>query len=123
MGLWRYGMRDWRGPRLKDVLAKAGVKPGAMEVWLDGSDSQLLANTPDFRKSLPMDKAMADDVIIATSMNGKPAAASERLSRAYHRAWLDSHRSGLCLRPSPRSLMELAGRGLINLRALEVRWE
>jgi DMSO/TMAO reductase YedYZ molybdopterin-dependent catalytic subunit len=72
---WGYGAMGnavWRGPRLKDVLAKAGVKSGAVEVWLDGADSQLLANTPDFRKSLPMDKAMADDVIIATSMNGKP---------------------------------------------------
>jgi len=72
---WGYGAMGnaiWRGPRLKDVMAKAGVKSGAIEVWLEGADSQLLANTPDFRKSLPMDKAMADDVIIATSMNGKP---------------------------------------------------
>jgi hypothetical protein len=29
-----------------------------------------LPPTPDFRKCLPMDKAMADEVIIATSMNG-----------------------------------------------------
>jgi DMSO/TMAO reductase YedYZ molybdopterin-dependent catalytic subunit len=72
---WGYGAMGcatWRGPRLKDVLAKAGVKPGALEVWLDGADGPVLPTTPDFQKSLPMDKAMADEVILATSMNGQP---------------------------------------------------
>ena len=72
---WGYGAMGsavWRGPRLKDVLAKAGVKAGALEVWLDGADSPVLPTTPDFLKSLPMDKALADEVIIATTMNGQP---------------------------------------------------
>ena len=72
---WGYGAMGnavWRGPRLKDVLAKAGVKAGALEVWLDGADSPVLPTTPDFLKALPMDKAMADEVIIATTMNGQP---------------------------------------------------
>jgi sulfite dehydrogenase len=72
---WGYGAMGnatWRGPRLKDVLDKAGVKPDAVEAWLDGADGPVLATTPDFHKSLPMDKAMADEVIIATSMNGQP---------------------------------------------------
>jgi sulfite dehydrogenase len=72
---WSYGAMGnavWRGPRLKDVLAKAGAKPGAVEVWLDGADGPALPTTPDFSKCLPIDKAMADEVIIATSMNGKP---------------------------------------------------
>jgi DMSO/TMAO reductase YedYZ molybdopterin-dependent catalytic subunit len=72
---WGYGAMGsatWRGPRLKDVLAKVGVKAGAVEVWLDGADGPALPTTPDFLKSLPMDKAMADEVIIATMMNGKP---------------------------------------------------
>ncbi len=72
---WGYGAMGnavWRGPRLKDVLAKVGVKPAAVEVWLDGADGPVLPTTPDFNKALPMDKAMADEVIIATSMNGKP---------------------------------------------------
>ncbi len=70
---WGYGAMGcatWRGPRLRDVLAKAGVKPGAVEVWLDGADGPVLPTTPDFHKSLPMAKAMADEVIIATTMNG-----------------------------------------------------
>jgi DMSO/TMAO reductase YedYZ molybdopterin-dependent catalytic subunit len=71
---WGYGAMGcatWRGPRLKDVLAKAGVKAGAVEVWLDGADRPVLPTTPDFRKSLPMDKAMADEVIVAVAMNGE----------------------------------------------------
>jgi sulfite dehydrogenase (cytochrome) subunit A len=60
------------GPRLKDVLAKAGVKAGAVEVWFDGADSPVLPTTPDFLKSLPIDKATADETIIATRMNGQP---------------------------------------------------
>src|SRR3954452_23284643 len=58
---WGYGAMGsatWSGPRLKDVLAKVGVKPGAVEVWLDGADTQVLPNTPDFHKSLPIDKPM-----------------------------------------------------------------
>ncbi len=72
---WGYGAMGsatWRGPRLKDVLAKVGVKAGALEVWLDGADGPVLPTTPDFLKSLPMDKALSDEVIIATSMNGQP---------------------------------------------------
>jgi sulfite dehydrogenase len=71
---WGYGAMGsaaWSGPRLKDVLVKVGVKAGAVEVWLDGADGPVLPTTPDFRKSLPMDKAMSDDVIIATTMNGE----------------------------------------------------
>jgi sulfite dehydrogenase (cytochrome) subunit A len=70
---WGYGAMGcavWRGPRLKDVLAKVGAKSNAVEVWLDGADGPVLPTTPDFRKALPMDKAMADEVIIAVSMNG-----------------------------------------------------
>ena len=71
---WAYGAMGsatWSGPRLKDVLAKVGVKAGAVEVWLDGADGPVLPTTPDFHKSLPMDKAMADETIIATTMNGQ----------------------------------------------------
>jgi len=71
---WSFGAMGnavWRGPRLKDVLAKVGVKQGAVEVWLNGADGPVLPTTPDFMKALPIDKAMADEVIIATTMNGK----------------------------------------------------
>lgn len=72
---WGYGAMGnatWRGPLLKDVLARAGVKAGAVEVWLDGADGPVLPTTPDFRKSLPVEKAMGTDIILAMTMNGKP---------------------------------------------------
>jgi DMSO/TMAO reductase YedYZ molybdopterin-dependent catalytic subunit len=54
---WGYGAMGcatWRGPRLRDVLAKVGAKADAVEVWLDGADGPVLPATPDFHKSLPM---------------------------------------------------------------------
>ncbi len=72
---WGYGAMGnavWRGVRLKDVLAKAGVKPGAIEVWFGGADGPVMPATPAFRKSLPVALAQRDDVIIATTMNGQP---------------------------------------------------
>lgn len=70
---WGYGAMGcatWRGPRLRDVLAKAGVAKDATEIWLDGADGPVQPATPDFRKSLPLAKAMADETIIAFEMNG-----------------------------------------------------
>jgi sulfite dehydrogenase (cytochrome) subunit A len=61
----------WRGARLKDVLAAAGVKSSAVEIAFNGADSPILPTTPAFRKSLPVDKATGDDCLIAYAMNGK----------------------------------------------------
>ena len=66
------GSAIWRGVRLKDVLQKVGVRNGAVEVWFAGADRPVMAATPAFHKSLPLPMAMADDVLIATSMNGQP---------------------------------------------------
>jgi len=62
----------WRGVRLKDVLAKAGIAPSALEVSLAGSDSGALPTTPDFVKSLPLGKALDENTLIAFEMNGEP---------------------------------------------------
>jgi sulfite dehydrogenase (cytochrome) subunit A len=66
------GCATWHGPRLRDVLAKAGVKRTAVEVYLDGADGPPLPSTPDYRKSLPIAKALADETIVATMMNHAP---------------------------------------------------
>jgi sulfite dehydrogenase (cytochrome) subunit A len=66
------GCATWHGPRLRDVLARAGIKPEAAEIWINGADQPVLPGTPEFHKSLPMSKALADETIIATSMNGSP---------------------------------------------------
>jgi len=65
------GNARWRGVRLKDVLAKAGIDKSALEVSLAGADSGVLPTTPDFVKSLPLDKALDENTLIAFDMNGE----------------------------------------------------
>ncbi len=71
-GVGAMGNAVWRGVRLKDVLAKAGVKGGALEVVFDGADHAVMEKTPDFVKSLPVDVALDENTLIAFEMNGKP---------------------------------------------------
>ena len=62
----------WRGVRLKDVLAGAGIDKSALEVSLAGADSGVLPTTPNFVKSLPLAKALDQNTLIAFDMNGEP---------------------------------------------------
>lgn len=72
---WGYGAMGcarWRGARLKDVLDLAGLKPDAVEIVFDGADGPVLDKTPDFRKSLPVAKAIEETTLVAYEMNGEP---------------------------------------------------
>jgi sulfite dehydrogenase len=71
-GVGAMGNAIWRGVRLKDVLAKAGVKPEALEVVFDGADRGANEKTPDFVKSLPVEIALDENTLIAFEMNGRP---------------------------------------------------
>jgi sulfite dehydrogenase (cytochrome) subunit A len=74
-GQWQDGAMGnalWRGVRLKDVLDRAGLAAGAKHVQFNGLDKPTLPGTPDFMKSLDVDVARGDDVIVAYAMNGKP---------------------------------------------------
>ena len=62
----------WTGVRLRDVLHKAGVAADALEVVFNGADTAVLPATPDFVKSLPIDRALDESTLIAFEMNGKP---------------------------------------------------
>lgn len=62
----------WRGVRLKDVLERAGVAAGAVQVRFRGLDTGVLPQTPDFIKSLAVDHALDGEVMIAYEMNGEP---------------------------------------------------
>lgn len=66
------GNAKWKGVRLKDVLAKTGIKTGALEAAFDGADTGVTEKTPDFVKSLPMWKALDENTLIAWEMNGEP---------------------------------------------------
>ncbi len=73
-GQWLNGAMGnvtWGGVRLKDVLKSAGIKTGSIEVVFKGLDKAALSATPGFLKSLQLDKALEDDIIIAYEMNGQ----------------------------------------------------
>jgi len=62
----------WTGVRLRDVLAKAKLNADALEIAFSGADSPVLPSTPRFAKSLPLDKALDENTLIAFEMNGRP---------------------------------------------------
>lgn len=65
------GNAVWGGVRLADLLRKAGVRADALEVAFDGADAALLPATPDFLKSLPIERALDANTLIAFEMNGR----------------------------------------------------
>lgn len=70
---WTYGSIGngrWAGVRLADVLKKAGVQPGAVEVLFDGADVPV-GKQPDFQRGIPFNKAMDPNTILAYEMNGE----------------------------------------------------
>src|ERR1700681_3614092 len=74
-GQWQNGAMGnaiWTGVRLRDILDRAGLKATAKQVQFDGLDAPALPGTPDFKKSLDVDVARGDDVIVAYAMNGEP---------------------------------------------------
>jgi DMSO/TMAO reductase YedYZ molybdopterin-dependent catalytic subunit len=61
----------WTGVRLKDVLDRAGVKPGAVQVRFGGLDEPVVPDAPKFLKSLEIDHGRDGEVMIAFGMNGE----------------------------------------------------
>jgi DMSO/TMAO reductase YedYZ molybdopterin-dependent catalytic subunit len=61
----------WTGVRLSDVLDRAGVKAGAVQVRFKGMDEPVVPDAPDFKKSLDIDLARDGEVMIAYAMNGE----------------------------------------------------
>ena len=61
------------GPRLRDVLQRAAVKPTGKHVMFRGLD-EVPGKVPPFIRSIPMEKALDSDTLIATHMNGAPLA-------------------------------------------------
>ena len=66
------GNAQWTGVRLRDVLAKAGVQAGARHVQFQGADRPVKASVPLFVRSIPIEKALHPDTILAYEMNGRP---------------------------------------------------
>src|ERR1017187_3255896 len=59
------------GPRLRDVLQRAGVKSTGKHVMFRGLD-EVPGKVPPFIRSIPVEKALDADTLVATHMNGAP---------------------------------------------------
>jgi DMSO/TMAO reductase YedYZ molybdopterin-dependent catalytic subunit len=61
----------WTGVRLRDVLDRAGVKAGAVQVRFSGLEQPVVPDAPYFKKSLDIDHARDGEVMIAFATNGE----------------------------------------------------
>jgi len=64
------GNARWTGFRLRDLLDRAGVQSGAVQVRFNGLERPVLPATPEFKKSLSIDHARDGEVMVAYLMNG-----------------------------------------------------
>jgi DMSO/TMAO reductase YedYZ molybdopterin-dependent catalytic subunit len=64
------GNGRWRGVRLADVLKRAGIKPSAVDIEFNGADVPI-GTMPDFRRSIPVKKALDENTLLAYEMNGE----------------------------------------------------
>jgi DMSO/TMAO reductase YedYZ molybdopterin-dependent catalytic subunit len=71
------GNAEWTGVPLAALLERAGVDQDACEIVLEGADQGTPAEEPvppdpiSYARSLPRDKAMRPEVLIAYQMNGR----------------------------------------------------
>ena len=66
---WSVVGLTWEGPRLRDVIDKAAPQPEARYAYFICGDG--------YATSLPIEVAMAEDVILARLRNGEPIPADE----------------------------------------------
>ena len=68
------GNAEFSGPSLKALLEMAGVKDNGKHVQFRGLD-QVPGKVPPFIRSIPIEKALHPDTLVATHMNGAPLTA------------------------------------------------
>lgn len=72
------GNAKWRGARLSDLLAQAGLAPSAVDIIFEGADQGEVDEPPKpsgpihYSYSLPISRALRDEVLVAYEMNGRP---------------------------------------------------
>ncbi len=64
------GCSIYKGARLKDVLAKAGLMPEATWITLNGDDKAVMSKIESFKRELKISE-ISDDTIIAYEQNGE----------------------------------------------------
>ncbi len=63
------GVAEWTGVPVRELLERAGVKRTARDVMPEGLDEKKL------KRPMPIEKALADDTLLAYAMNGQPLPA------------------------------------------------
>jgi DMSO/TMAO reductase YedYZ molybdopterin-dependent catalytic subunit len=69
---WEYGAvgnAKWAGFRLRDVLQRAGLKPGAQHILFSGADAPP-GTMPKFERTIPVEKALDSNTLLVYDMNG-----------------------------------------------------
>ena len=70
------GNAEWTGVPLRELLSRGGPKQGAVEVLFEGADSGEVEEGGvklkiDYARSLPLEKALDHDTLVAYQMNGE----------------------------------------------------
>jgi DMSO/TMAO reductase YedYZ molybdopterin-dependent catalytic subunit len=71
------GTAEWKGVPLRALLEKARIKDGAVEIVLIGADKGEIKDPPKspgeifFARSLPIEKALTENILLAYEMNGE----------------------------------------------------
>ena len=81
------GNAEWVGVSLADVLNMAEIGPNAVEVMFEGADhgpDEVVGDPEEvtYERSLPMEKALHPDTMLAWEMNGEPLTPIARVSTA-----------------------------------------
>jgi len=67
------GTAEWTGVPLKTLIESAGIDPAAVELVFTGADHGVERGVEqDYQRSLPLDVAMGEEVLLAYAMNGRP---------------------------------------------------
>jgi DMSO/TMAO reductase YedYZ molybdopterin-dependent catalytic subunit len=74
-GLGAVGTATWTGASLRDVLGRVAIPSGTVEVLFRGADEGVpkdLGRRIGYERSLPIDLALRDDILVAYLMDGEP---------------------------------------------------
>ena len=66
------GNAQWTGVRLLDLLKAVQVRTEGRHVQFQGADRPAMPTVPPFVRSIPVEKALHPDTIVAYEMNGEP---------------------------------------------------
>jgi DMSO/TMAO reductase YedYZ molybdopterin-dependent catalytic subunit len=72
-GLEAIGTAEWTGVPLRDVMARTGVKPGAIELVFSAPDEGTQKGIRHFyQRSLTLEEVERPEIMLAWAMNGRP---------------------------------------------------